>query len=246
MPTYKPYTDVSDLPANSGGERTILEAHLDAAHGTITDVLERLTQTLFTSGGVVVPGAVTNPEGALVRVVGRLGVSSDCKTLLAVGDAAVDLASVATGTRCLVVIRALAGASTDHTFTDPTTGEVIVHSLLSQWGRLAVLEGDASAYPPLPADCVPVAQVTKTGASSLTLDSVITTAPTPRYAGGGGGGGAAWGGIAGDLEDQADLAAELGARPTSSSVTVIEAMTQAAYDALPSKDPATLYVITDA
>lgn len=187
MPTYRPYTRVTDLPTNSGGERTILEAHLDSAHGTITDVLERLTETLFTAGGVVLPGTVTNPEAALVRVVGRLGVTADCKTLLAVSDAAVDLASVATGTRCLVVIRAQAGASTDHTFTDPTTGEVLTHSLLSAWGRLAVLQGDASTYPPLPDDCVPVAQVTKVGAASVTIDAVDTTAPTPRYAGGGDG-----------------------------------------------------------
>lgn len=185
MPTYRPYTRVADLPANTGGERTILEAHLDSAHGTITDVLEYLSQAVWSAGGVVIAGTVTNPSAALVRVQGRLGVSSDCKTLLAVGDASVDLGAVATGTKCLVVIRAQAGALTDHTFTDPTTGEVITHSLLSRWGRLAVLEGDSSNYPPLPVDCVPVAEVTKTGAATLTLDAVLTTAPTPRYGGGG-------------------------------------------------------------
>lgn len=186
MPTYKPYTDVTSLPANSGGERTILEAHLDSAHGSITDVMEYLTESVFSAGGVVIAGTVTNPSGALVRVQGRLGVSDDCKTLLAIGDASVDLADVATSTKCLVVIRAQAGATTDHTFTDPVTSEVLTHSLLSHWGRLAVLEGDSSNYPTLPADCVLVAEVTKTGAASLTLDSVNTTAPTPRYAGGGG------------------------------------------------------------
>lgn len=186
MPTYKPYTDVSSLPTNSGGERTILEAHLDAAHGTIADVIEYLTQSVFSDGGVVVAGTVTNPEAAVVRVQGRLGVTSDCKTVLAVSDATVDLAAVATGTRCLIVIRAQAGATTDHTFTDPATGEVLVHTLLSRWGHLAAIEGDASNYPALPADCVPVVRVTKTGAASLSLDSVITTEPTTRYGGGGG------------------------------------------------------------
>src|SRR5690606_22247428 len=96
-------------------------------------------------------------------------------------------APVATGTKCLVVIRAQAGALAQHNFTDATTGEALTHSLMSHYGLLAVLQGDASNYPPVPDDCVPVAQVTKTGASTLTLDSVITTAPTPRYAGGGGG-----------------------------------------------------------
>src|SRR5690606_36549672 len=51
----------------------------------------------------------------------------------------------------------------------------------------AVPEGDSSDLPELPSDCVPVAEVTKTGPSTLTLDSVITTAPTLRYASGGGG-----------------------------------------------------------
>jgi|GEM_PF-4087352 len=186
MPTYKPYTEVATLEANSQGDRTILEAHLDQNHAVIVDVLERLAMAVFEEGGVVVPGTVTNPSGALVRVQGRMGVSKDGKTLLAVGDATVDLASVPIGTKCLVVIRALPGATVNHNFTDATTGESLTHTLMSAWGSLAVLEGDTSDYPELPDDCVPVAQVTKTGAATLTLDSVITTEPTPRYAGGGG------------------------------------------------------------
>lgn len=180
MPTYRPYTRVQDLPTNARGERTILEAHLDASHATIVDLVQFLIQALFASGGVVIPGTVTNPENAIVRVQDRLGVSSDARTVLAVSDQSVDLADVPTSTRCLVLIRAAAGEVTDHTFTDATTGESITHSLLSSWGRLEVLEGDASDYPPVPADAVPVAEVTKTGAASLTIDSVITTPPTPR------------------------------------------------------------------
>lgn len=180
MPTYRPYTRVSDLPANSRGETTVLEAHLDAAHASIVDLVQFLIQALFSAGGVAIPGTVTNPSDALVRVQGRLGVSKDARTVLAVSDQSVDLASVATGIKCLVVIRAEAGSTTDHTFTDAATGESITHSLLSSWGRLAYLAGDASNYPAAPDDCVPVAQVTKTGATALTIDSVITTAPTPR------------------------------------------------------------------
>lgn len=180
MPTYPPYTRVQDLPANARGERTILEAHLDASHATIVDLVQFLIQALFASGGVAIPGTVTNPEDAIIRVQGRLGVSADARTVLAITDQSVDLADVATTTRCLVVIRAAAGATTDHTFTDATTGESITHSLISSWGRLAFIEGDASNYPALPDDCVPVAQITKTGAASLTIDSVITTPPTPR------------------------------------------------------------------
>lgn len=189
MPTYKPYTEVATLEANSQGDRTILEAHLDQNHAVIVDVIERLTMAVFEEGGVVVPGTVTNPSAAQVRVQGRMGVSKDGKTLLAVGDATVDLASVSTGTKCLVVIRALAGATAQHNFTDATTGEALSHTLTSAWGALAVLEGDTSDYPALPDDCVPVAKVTKTGASSISLDSVITTEPTLRFPGGGGGGG---------------------------------------------------------
>src|SRR5690606_20120904 len=102
---------------------------------------------------------VTNPSAAIVQVVGRLGVSSDCKTFLAVGTSSVDLAAVATSTKCLVVIRAESGAATSYGFTDASTGESITHSLMTAWGRLAFLEGDSSDYPALPSDCVPVAEV---------------------------------------------------------------------------------------
>lgn len=190
MPTYQPYTKVADLEPNNQGDRTILEAHLDQNHAVIVDVLERLAMAVFEEGGVVVPGTVTNPSGAQVRVQGRMGVSKDGKTLLAVGDATVDLASVPIGTKCLVVIRALPGATVNHNFTDATTGESLTHTLMSAWGSLAVLEGDTSDYPELPDDCVPVAQVTKTGSSTLSLDEVETAAPIVRYSGGGGGGGA--------------------------------------------------------
>lgn len=185
MPTYRPYTRVSDLPANANGDVTILEAHLDAAHGTITDVLEMLAQAVWSEGGTVIPGTVTNPSDALVRVQGRLGVTMDARTVVAVADQSVDLSSIATGVKCLVVISAAAGATTAHTFTDATTGESITHNLLSAWGRLEVIAGDASNYPAPPDDCVPVAQVTKTGAATLTIDSVVTDAPVPRHGGGG-------------------------------------------------------------
>lgn len=189
MATHKPFTEISTLPANANGDVTILEAHLDAAHDSIVTVIEYLAQAVWSSGGVVLPGTVTNPSGALVRVQDRLGVTADTRTLLAVADQAVDLADVPTGTRCLVVIQAKAGASTSHNFLDATTGESITHTLLSAWGRVEIIQGDSSNYPALPTDCVPVAQVTKTGAASLTLDAVATDPPTPRYAGGGGGDG---------------------------------------------------------
>lgn len=187
MATYKPFTEVSSLPANANGDVTILEAHLDSAHNTIVDVLEYLAQSVWSAGGVVIPGTVSNPSDALVRVQNRLGVTSDARTLVAVADQSVDLADVATGTMCLVVIQAKAGASTSHNFVDSVTGESITHSLLSAWGKVEVFEGDNSNYPPLPDDCVPVAEVTKTGAATLTIDSVVTTPPTPRVGGSGGG-----------------------------------------------------------
>lgn len=131
MPTYKPYTEISGLEANGQGDITILGAHLDQNHAILADVIERISQALFTAGGVVIAGTVTNPSAAQVRVQGRLGVSKDAKTLLAVGDETVDLAPVATGTKCLVVIRAQAGALAQHNFTDATTGEALTHSLMS-------------------------------------------------------------------------------------------------------------------
>src|SRR5690606_17274558 len=145
--------------------RTILEEHLDRNHDTITDVLERLVLSLFTSGGVILAGTVTNPTDAEIRVQGRLGASKDARTLLAVADQAVDLGEVETDTKCLIVIRAQAGAFATSSFTDATTGEAMDHPLMTAWGRLAVLEGDDTDYPELPDDCIPVAEVTKTGAT---------------------------------------------------------------------------------
>lgn len=210
MPTYRPFTRVANLPANSQGDRTILEEHLDRNHDTLTDVLERIGQALFSAGGVVIAGTVTNPSAALVKVEGRLGVSKDANTFLAVADQTVDLGDVGTGVKCLVVIRSEAGAFASSSFTDATTGESINHPLMTSWGRLAVLEGDDTDYPELPDDCVPVAQVTKTGAATLTLDEVITTAPTPRNSGGGGD--AEWGDITGSLSAQTDLQTALDAK----------------------------------
>lgn len=181
--TYRPFTRAADLPANGQGQRTVLEAHLDLTKETLGSVVERLVEATFSSGGVVVAGTVTNPSAAVVQVVGRMGVSQDVKTVLAVGSQTVDLAAVATSTKCLVIIRAQSGGAQDFTFTDATTGEVIVHSIMTNWGHLDVVEGDATDYPALPADAVAVAEVTKTGAATLTLDSVITAAPTPRYTG---------------------------------------------------------------
>ena len=74
MPTYCPYTRVADLPANSRGETTVLEAHLDAAHATIVDLVQFLIQALWSAGGVVIPGTVTNPSNTVVRAQDRLGV----------------------------------------------------------------------------------------------------------------------------------------------------------------------------
>lgn len=55
----------------------------------------------------------------------------------------------------------------------------------------------------------------------------------------------AWGEITGTLADQTDLDTALDARPTSTTITAIEAVTQATYDGL-TPDASTLYVITDA
>jgi len=208
MATHKPFTEISTLPANANGDVTILEAHLDSAHNTIVDVLEYLAQAIWSAGGVVIPGTVSNPSDALVRVQNRLGVTADARTLLAVADQSVDLADVATGNRCLVVVQAKAGASTSHNFVDSVTGESITHSLLSAWGKVEVIEGDNSNYPPLPDDCVPVAEVTKTGAATLTIDSVITSAPTLRAQSAG----VDWGDVGGILANQTDLQNALNAR----------------------------------
>lgn len=73
--------------------------------------------------------------------------------------------------------------------------------------------------------------------------------------GGSGDDGVAWGDVTGKpatfppaahthaIADVTDLQAALDARPTGTGITAIVSITEAAYDALDPKDPATLYVI---
>jgi len=171
MPTYPPYTTVASQPANARGERTILAQHIDQNLSAVTDVIEGLLLSLYASGGVVVPGTVTNPTATLVRVQGRAGITEDARGVVMVGNQSIDLAAVPTGTRCRVVIRAATGEVISLPFTDADTGEAIMHTMMAHLGRLELRQGDATNYPsPGPGDAR-VARVTRT-AGGVTIDEI--------------------------------------------------------------------------
>jgi hypothetical protein len=179
MPTYTPYTPISSLPANSQGERTILTQHIDNNLSALADMIEGLLVAVFASGGVIIPGTVTNPSGATVRVQGRLAITEDGRGIVTVGDQSVSLEQVAVGTRCRVVITAAPGETTSHAFTDVDTQEALTHTMMRWLGRLEVREGDATNYPTIaPADAY-VARVTRTS-GGVTIDEIENPPPTPR------------------------------------------------------------------
>lgn len=179
MPTYRPYTQIGELPANSQGEITVLTQHLDRNFSTIADALEAMLLAIFSTGGVVVEGTVSNPEDAIVRVEGRVAITDDARAAVIVGEQEVDLDPIATDTKCRVVIRAAEGEVVETNFVDADTGEALTHAMMSYLGRLEIREGDATDYPAIgPADAY-VAKVTRT-AGGVTIDEVENPPPTPR------------------------------------------------------------------
>lgn len=178
MPTHKPYTQISSLPLNAKGERTILEAHLDLNFSSLSDVLEIILKGIFSAGGVIAAGTVTVEDATFIRVVGRYGIAADVSAALLCADQRVDLSSVADGTKCRVYLEPAFGATADYSFLDGDTGESLTHTLGLYFGRLAFAEGDEVDYPDLPPSAVPVAAVTKAGGVA-TIDATDNTAPTP-------------------------------------------------------------------
>lgn len=159
-----PFNEISTLPANSNGARTVLEEHLDINNGALAAFLEVLVQAAFARGGVVTPGVVT-ADAASVQVVGRAGITNDRTAALVCSDQTVDCSGVTDGNKARVYLEAAFGEFVQVNFTDADTSEALAHTLGVALGRLAVVEGDSSSYPALPPGSVPVARVTITGGS---------------------------------------------------------------------------------
>jgi hypothetical protein len=198
--TYPGTKDISSLAASSNGKRRVKEFHLDANFGSVTTMLEALTRLVISAGGVAAPGTVTI-AGATVRVQDRVGATQDGRAALALVDETIDLASVATGVKCRVVISPSA-VTQAYQFVDPETSETITHTMTVRLGKLEVLQGDASTYPAVPAYAVPVRKVTRT-VGGLQDDGAEDTAPTFRS-------------VASLQAPTYDIAAPLEGKPTAS------------------------------
>jgi len=159
-----PFNEISTLPANSNGARTVLEEHLDINNGALAAFLEVLVQAAFARGGVITTGTVT-ADAATMQVTGRAGITNDRTATLVCSDQTVDCSSVTDGNKARVYLEAEFGEYMQVNFTDADTSEALSHTLGVALGRLAVIEGDSVSYPALPPGSVPVARITMTGGS---------------------------------------------------------------------------------
>jgi hypothetical protein len=188
-PTYTPYTPVATVPTDAQGNRWVNPWHTDDNLTYVQGMLERLARALFATGGVVLPGTVAL-SGTTLTVTGpRLGVSADCKLVLLVdpsgGGVSLDvLAGSPPSGKHTVCVRAVPAATAAHSFTSPATGETVTDTMTLTVGVLGLVQGSAGAYPALPPDAVPVANVTVSG-GAVTLDAVLDAPPLfqPQRAG---------------------------------------------------------------
>lgn len=159
------YKLLSTQPANAQGRRRILEPHLDSPLGALAEGLEALALALFAEGGVAVPGTVS-AAGTVLSVSGRVGVTQDGSAALASGAQTLDLYSVPVGNRVRAYLEA-SPVPQDTVVTDPDTSQALTHTTYLRLGKLAFAQG--ATLPDLPANAVPVAQLTRTSLS-LTLE----------------------------------------------------------------------------
>ncbi len=169
------YKLLTTQPANTANKRRILEVHLDNPDGAIVEGLEALAQSLYSAGGVTVPGTV-GIAGTVLSVSGRLGVPLDGSAGLYSQAQTLDLAAVATGQQITAYLEA-APQTQNTSITDPDTNQLLTHTTYLRLGKLAYASG--VTYPAVPQNAVPVAKLTRT-AGGLTLDVTETAAPTLR------------------------------------------------------------------
>lgn len=180
-PQYTPYTPVASLPRDAQGNLYVNPWHIGDNLTYVQGMLERLSRSLAASGGVLLPGAVSLAGNTLTVTGPFLGISGDGKLPLLIDpDGAGATLNLNAGSppagKHTVCLRPLPRTTAAHTFLSPGTGESLTDTLTLTAGDLVLLVGTASAYPTLPGDAVPVANVTLTGAV-WTLDAVLTAPP---------------------------------------------------------------------
>lgn len=179
-PTYPAVRriDSASIQANSSGDKRVKTWLWDDNLALLNAMLERLAQASIAVGGVVVPGTVSQATNT-VEVSGRMGITADGKTAVALPSSPVtvhDFAVEADGYYLLCIVPT--ERTVARSFSDPSTAETIVHTMLDDLGGLAVAFDD-SAYPTTPANAVACAQV-QVASGAITAFTVVTEVPLPR------------------------------------------------------------------
>jgi len=183
-PTYRAFRRIDDgtnVPPNSNGDKRIKSWLWDDNLAVLNEIIERISQAAFEQGGVITSGTITQ-AGAVVNVSGRMGITRDGLTAVALPSTPVtsfDFSTQADGYYLLVITpteRTVAEA-----FSDPSTGETITHQMVDDLGALDVAF-DAGSYPATPANGVACAQV-QVASGAITAFAQVDEAPLLRQAG---------------------------------------------------------------
>ena len=182
-PTYRAFRRVDDdtnVPPNSNGDKRIKSWLWDDNLALLNAIVERVCQAAFEQGGVITSGTVTQ-TGAVVDVTGRMGITRDGLTAVALPDASAtsyDFSGEADGYYLLVITPA--ERTVAEAFSDPSTSETITHQMLDDLGGLDVVF-DAASYPSTPVNGVACAQV-QVASGAITAFAQVDEEPLLRTA----------------------------------------------------------------
>ena len=184
IPTYRAFRRVDDdtnVPPNSNGDKRIKSWLWDDNLAMLNTLLERISQAAFEQGGVITPGTVAQ-SGNTVQVTGRMGITHDGLTAVALPTASAtsfDCSTLADGHYLVVVTpgeRTVAEA-----FSDPSTSETITDQMVDDLGQLGAISGGAS-YPATPDNGVACAQV-QVASGAITAFTQLDEDPLLRTVG---------------------------------------------------------------
>lgn len=165
-------TEISSLPTNANGRRTIIESHIDANTAALEAGLLGVGQSIFSASGIIgTPSyAITGMDLDTNFVA---GVSAELGTLAVVSAQMVTVPQNDIWYR--VAIRP-DGDPVEYTFFDQSTNQMLAHSLKGLPYKIVLIEGDASAPAPCPMDHVDYGVIIATGGvATFTLNPARAT-----------------------------------------------------------------------
>ena len=152
-------TEISALPTNANGRRTIIEQHIDANTAALEAGLLGVGRSLFSAAGIIgVPSYAVTGMDLNTNFVA--GVSAELGTLAVVTAQMVTVPQNDIWYR--VAIRP-DGDPVDYGFYDQSTHQMLTHTLKGLPYKVVLLEGDNTNPPPCPSDHVDYGTIFATG-----------------------------------------------------------------------------------